>query len=99
MSSGDEEPKPKTSLEERVKSNVALWFLDAVAVGFSAGITDQLRLRSLGAGRVLRGQVAQPSGCRGILSAPDHARGLAAQNDYLPGRLIGICRIGAAASG
>ena len=38
MSSGDEEPKPKTSLEERVKSNVALWFLGAVAVGFSAGI-------------------------------------------------------------
>ena len=30
--------KPKTSIEDRVKSNVALWFLGAVAVGFSAGI-------------------------------------------------------------
>lgn len=38
MSSGDEAPKPKTSIEERVKSNVALWFLGAVAAGFSAGI-------------------------------------------------------------
>jgi hypothetical protein len=38
MSTGDEERKPKTSIEERVKSNVALWFLGAVAAGFSAGI-------------------------------------------------------------
>lgn len=38
MSSGDKEPNPKPSLEERIKSNVALWFLGAVATGFAAGI-------------------------------------------------------------
>jgi hypothetical protein len=38
MSTEGEKPKPKTSIEERVKSNVALWFLGAVAAGFSAGI-------------------------------------------------------------
>jgi hypothetical protein len=38
MSTEDEKPKPKTSIEERVKANVALWFLGAVAAGFSAGI-------------------------------------------------------------
>src|ERR1700733_13621491 len=38
MSTEDEAPKPKTSIEDRVKSNVALWFLGAVAAGFSAGI-------------------------------------------------------------
>ena len=38
MSTEDEKPKPKTSIEDRVKSNVALWFLGALAAGFSAGI-------------------------------------------------------------
>jgi hypothetical protein len=38
MPTEDDEPKPKTSIEERVKSNVALWFLGALAAGFSAGI-------------------------------------------------------------
>ena len=38
MSNDDNEPKPKPTIEERIKSNVALWFLGAVAAGFSAGI-------------------------------------------------------------
>jgi len=38
MSTEDTEPKPKTSIEDRIKSNVALWFLGALATGFSAGI-------------------------------------------------------------
>ena len=38
MPTEDEEPKPKSSIEERVKANVALWFLGALAAGFSAGI-------------------------------------------------------------
>lgn len=38
MSTEDEEQKPKTSIEERVKSNVTLWFLGALAAGFSVGI-------------------------------------------------------------
>ena len=36
MSTEDKEPKP--SIEERIKSNVTLWFLTALATGFSAGI-------------------------------------------------------------
>jgi hypothetical protein len=35
----DKQPPSKQSLEELIKSNVALWFLGALAVGFSAGIT------------------------------------------------------------
>jgi hypothetical protein len=38
MSAEDKESNPKSSLEERIKSNVALWFLGAVATGFAAGI-------------------------------------------------------------
>ena len=38
MSTEDEKPQSKTSIEDRVKSNVALWFLGALAAGFSAGI-------------------------------------------------------------
>ena len=38
MTTEEEAPKPKTSIEERVKSNVAVWFLGALAAGFSAGI-------------------------------------------------------------
>ena len=38
MPTDGEQPQPNTSIEERVKSNVALWFLGALAAGFSAGI-------------------------------------------------------------
>jgi hypothetical protein len=38
MSTEDREPKPKSSIEDRVRSNVAIWFLGAVATGFGAGI-------------------------------------------------------------
>lgn len=38
MSTGNKEANQKSSLEERIKSNVALWFLGAVATGFTAGI-------------------------------------------------------------
>jgi hypothetical protein len=34
----DKQPPSKQSLEELIKSNVALWFLGALAAGFSAGI-------------------------------------------------------------
>ena len=37
MSTEDTEPK-KTSIEDRITSNVALWFLGALATGFTAGI-------------------------------------------------------------
>jgi hypothetical protein len=38
MSTGNKEPHPNPSLEERIKSNVAPWFPGAVATGFAAGI-------------------------------------------------------------
>lgn len=38
MSINDKESDSKLSLEERIKSNVALWFLGALATGFAAGI-------------------------------------------------------------
>jgi len=38
MATEDKGPNTKTSLEERIKSNVALWSLGAVATGFTAGI-------------------------------------------------------------